>query len=69
MLEGSIDLGLMPSTDPQAFAQRYRDELIVHEATEMEFRVAVPERLSHLPDPVSLADLSKRNVDLAAPPP
>ncbi|HCG3140415.1 TPA: LysR family transcriptional regulator [Corynebacterium striatum] len=59
VLEGSIDLGLMPSTDPQAFAQRYRDELIVHEATEMEFRVAVPERLSHLPDPVSLADLSK----------
>ena len=59
VLEGSIDLGLMPSTDPHAFAQRYHNELNVHVASEMEFRVAVPDRLQHLPNPVSLHDIAE----------
>lgn len=58
VLDGSVDLGLMPSTDPRAFAQRYQDELVVHVAAEFPFQVALPKRLASLPNPVSLMDVA-----------
>lgn len=58
VLEGRSDLGLVPSTDPQAFARRYSGSLTVLTAARFRLTVALPERLSHLPDPVSLAELA-----------
>lgn len=58
VLDGTSDLGLMPSTDPLAFAQMWQDELVVHVAAEFPFVVGIPERLSYLPDPVSLVDIA-----------
>lgn len=58
VLDGTSDLGLMPSTDPLAFAQQWQDDLVVHVAAEFPFVVGIPERLAHLPDPVSLVDIA-----------
>lgn len=58
VLDGQADLGLMPSTDPQAFARQYSDSLTVLAAASFRLAVALPERLSHLPNPVPLQDLA-----------
>ena len=59
VLDGSIDLGLMPSIDPRAFAQQHQDQLVVHVVAEFPMLLAVPERLKDLPDEVSLADVTQ----------
>lgn len=58
VLDGSVAVGLMPSTDPSAFAHRYQDELVVHTAAVLPFVLGLPARLRHLPDPISLMDLA-----------
>lgn len=58
VLDGSIDLGLMPSIDPRAFAQQHQDQLVVHVVAEFPMLLAVPERLKDLPDEVALADIT-----------
>ena len=58
VLDGSVDVGLMPSTDPRSFAQRYQDELVVHVAAEFPLLLAVPPRLADLPAEVSLHDIA-----------
>lgn len=58
VIDGSVDVGLMPSADPSAFAHRYQDELVVHTAAVFPFMLGLPEHLRHLPDPISLMDLA-----------
>lgn len=58
VLDGSIDIGLIPSTDPTAFAHRYQDDLHVHVAATLPLIIGLPNRLRHLSDPVSLEDLN-----------
>ncbi|AJI79638.1 MULTISPECIES: LysR family transcriptional regulator [Corynebacterium] len=58
VLDGSVEIGIIPSTNPQHFQNRYGDQLAISRAADMEFRVALPQRLSHLPDPVRLSSLT-----------
>lgn len=58
VLDGSAELGILLTTNPQRFRQDYGAQLTIDCAAEMEVRVALPERLKGLPDPVRLTDLS-----------
>ncbi|MHB2253198.1 LysR family transcriptional regulator [Corynebacterium aurimucosum] len=58
VLDGSAELGILLTTNPQRFRQDYGAQLTINCAAEMEVRVALPERLKGLPDPVRLTDLS-----------
>lgn len=58
VLDGSAELGILLTTNPQRFRQDYGAQLTIDCAAEIEVRVALPERLKGLPDPVRLTDLS-----------
>lgn len=58
VLDGTVDLGLLPCTDPESFIRRFERDLEITVAAEMKFFAAIPQRLSDLPDPVSLQDLT-----------
>jgi len=57
LLEGQVDLALLPTSDPKAFIRRYSPELTIHDVAEFDYTLAVPESLSRLPSPISLRDL------------
>ena len=58
VLEGTAEIGIIPSTNPQRFQHIYGEQLTINRAADMEFLVALPQRLSHLPDPVRLSALT-----------
>lgn len=55
---GSVDVGLIPCTDPKTFAHKYAEELNVSVAAEFPLVVALPKRLGHLPQPVHLSAIA-----------
>lgn len=57
LLDGQVDLALLPTSDPKAFIRRYSPELTVHQVATFDYSVALPQRLAELESPVSLADL------------
>lgn len=59
LLDGQVDLALLPTSDPKAFIRRYSPELTVHQVATFDYSVALPQRLAELESPVSLADLKK----------
>ena len=59
LLDGQVDLALLPTSDPKAFIRRYSPELTVHQVATFDYSVALPQRLAELEPPVSLADLKK----------
>ncbi|MDV2427664.1 LysR family transcriptional regulator [Corynebacterium tuberculostearicum] len=59
LLDGQVDLALLPTSDPKAFIRRYSPELTVHQVAMFDYSVALPQRLAELESPVSLADLKK----------
>ena len=58
VLDGSVEVGILLTTHPQRFQQDYSRKLSIDCAAEMELRVALPQRLESLPDPVRLTDLT-----------
>ena len=59
LLDGQVDLALLPTSDPKAFIRRYSPELTVHQVATFDYSVALPQRLAELESPVSLAELKK----------
>ena len=59
VLDGQVDLALLPTSDPKAFIRRYSPELTVHQVATFDYSVALPQRLAELESPVSLAELKK----------
>lgn len=59
VLDGAVDVALIPSPHPHSFAQRYSDKLMVHRAAEFPFLLAIPKRLNSLPNPVSLKQVAQ----------
>ena len=57
LLDGQVDLALLPTSDPKAFLRRYAHELTIHQVATFDYSVALPQRLAGLESPVSLADL------------
>lgn len=58
VLDGSVEIGIILTTNPQRFRQDYGTQLTIDCAAEMDLRVALPQRLADLPDPVQLSDLA-----------
>ncbi|WP_018296302.1 LysR family transcriptional regulator [Corynebacterium lubricantis] len=54
---GKSDIGLVALAEPKEFIAHYRTVFSVEHVSDLEYRLAVPERLSHLPETVSLKDL------------
>lgn len=61
LLDGQVDLALLPTSDPKAFIRRYSPELTVHQVATFDYSVALPQRLAELEAPISLADLRGEN--------
>lgn len=57
VLDGTVNVGLLPVTDSAAVAQRFVRQLDVVEFARFPWVVGLPERLADLPDPVSLYDI------------
>lgn len=51
LLEGQVDLALLPTSDPKAFIRRYSPELTIHDVAEFDYSLAVPEAMADLPSP------------------
>lgn len=58
VLDGSVEIGILLTTNLQRFHQDYGKKLTIDCVAEMGLRVALPQRLEGLPAPVRLADLS-----------
>ncbi|NLA56626.1 MAG: LysR family transcriptional regulator [Corynebacterium humireducens] len=60
--EGRSDLGLMITSDVSDLQRRYGDTLVVETVATLPLQLALPERLSHLPSPVNIADLREETL-------
>ncbi|MHA2789638.1 LysR family transcriptional regulator [Corynebacterium sp. S7] len=61
---GKSDIGLVALAEPQEFIAHYRTVFNVEHVQDLEYRIAVPERLSHLPETVSFKDLADESLIL-----
>ena len=57
--DGSIEIGIVLTTDAAGFTHRYNDRLSIHRVCDIDLCVALPERLAHLPEPLSLTALTQ----------